>query len=122
MLTPIIAVATVEPIWRTRFTVAVMVPVCCTGTAPCTSATIRFMNAPVPTPTTAMITMGTQSGWPTGSKAMADSPAAPNAVPRIGNIQYPPVRLAHQPVNRLLHSIPKTVAIGTSPETVMLVW
>ena len=78
------AVATVEPNWRTRFTVAVIVPVSLRGTAPCTTATTRLMKAPVPMPTTAITAIGTQSGVPTGSSAIVSSPAAPSAVPAIG--------------------------------------
>ena len=64
--------------------VAVIVPVSLRGTAPCTTATMRLMNEPVPMPTTNITTIGTQSGVPTGSSAIAKSPAAPSAVPTIG--------------------------------------
>ena len=84
MTPPMTAVATVEPIWRTRLTVAVIVPVSLRGTAPCTTATTRLMNDPVPMPTTNITTIGTHSGVPTGSSAIASSPTAPSDVPRIG--------------------------------------
>ena len=78
------AVATVDPIWRTRLMVAVIVPVSFRGTAPCTTATTRLMNDPVPTPTPNMTAIGTHSGVPTGSSAMVRSPTAPSVVPMIG--------------------------------------
>ena len=81
---PMTAVATVDPTWRTRLMVAVIVPVSFPGTAPCTTATMRLMNAPVPTPTTTMTIIGTHSGGPTGSSAIAKSPTAPSVVPMIG--------------------------------------
>ena len=84
MTPPMMAVATVEPNWRTRLTVAVMVPVSLRGTAPCTTATTRLMNEPVPMPTTLITTIGTHSGVPTGSSAITSRPAAPSAVPTIG--------------------------------------
>ena len=80
------------------------------------------MNAPVPIPTTAITIMGTHSGSPAGSTAITNSPAAPSDVPRMGKIRYRPVRLASHPVSRLLISMPNTVAMGTSPDTVAVVW
>ena len=49
---------------------------------------------------------------------MTSSPTPATAVPSTGKIRYRPDRLASHPVTRVLTSIPITVAIGTSPETV----
>ena len=43
---PTIAVAVVEPIWRTRLSVAVTLPVSLRGAALCATATMMFMNEP----------------------------------------------------------------------------
>ena len=84
MSPPTIAVAVVEPTWRTRLTVAVTLPVSVRGAALCATATMMFMNAPVPMPTRPMASIGTHSGIPGGSSAMTRRPIAPAAVPKIG--------------------------------------
>ena len=63
---------------------AVTAPVAFFGAALCTTATMRLMKEPVPSPTPNMTTMGTQSRSPTGSVAMMSRPAAPSAVPTMG--------------------------------------
>ena len=118
---PTMAVAVVEPTWRTRLTVAVTLPVSVRGAALCATATMMFMNDPVPMPTRPMATIGTQSGIPAGRSAITSSPTAAAMVPKIGKTRYRPVRLARDPVTRVLTSIPNTVAMGTSPDTVAVV-
>lgn len=67
--------------------VAVMVPVWLAGAAPCTTAMIRLINAPVPMPTAPITIIGTQSGSPAGSMAITKRPAAPSDVPMMGKIR-----------------------------------
>ena len=69
---PTIAVAVVDPTWRTRLRVAVTLPVSVRGAALCATATMMFMNEPVPMPTRPIAAIGTQSGIPAGSSAMIE--------------------------------------------------
>ena len=69
-----------------------------------------------------MTSIGTQSGAPRGRTAIVANPdRSERGADQEGRSRKCPVRLASHPVTRLLTSIPKTVAIGTSPDTVAVV-